>query len=268
MIDYPVINKIAIQIGPFKIYWYGLMYLFGFIAAWSLARYRIRKGKGVAEWSNAQLEDLFFYCILGVIIGGRVGYVLFYDIPSFFQDPLSLFKIWQGGMSFHGGFLGVLVGCYFFARKSGKKFFDVGDFLAPLVPIALAFGRIGNFINNELWGMVTNVPWGIVFPGAGELPRHPSQIYEFFLEGVLFFLFLWVYSERKKPTMAVSAMFLMWYGVVRFCVEFFRSPDPQYGFIAFGWVTMGQILSAPMIIAGIILLVLAYKGKEFSAKEE
>jgi phosphatidylglycerol---prolipoprotein diacylglyceryl transferase len=260
MIIYPHIERVALKLGPINIYWYGIMYLLGFILAWILARIRIQK-HFVKNWSLTELDDLIFYSALGVIIGGRLGQIFFYDFPEFIQNPLLVFKIWQGGMSFHGGLIGVLVSSYFFAKKHRKSFFAVTDFIAPLAPLGLGLGRIGNFINGELWGRVTSVPWAMVFPNAGPLPRHPSQLYEFFLEGIILFLILWFYATRERPKMAISALFLLAYGGMRFFIEFFREPDPQLGFIAWNWLTMGQLLSLPMIIIGIILLDLLRKAK-------
>ena len=187
--------------------------------------------------------------------------MLFYNLPQLLAEPLSLFKVWQGGMAFHGGCLGVIVAIIIFARKTGKKIFAIGDFVAPLVPIGIAFGRLGNFINAELWGRVTTMPWGMIYPNAGPLPRHPSPIYEFLLEGILLFIILWLYSAKPRPRMAVSGMFLLCYGIFRIIGECFRQPDVQLGFIAFDRLTMGQLLSAPMVIVGALLLVLAYKRR-------
>lgn len=257
MLIYPNIDPIALKIGSFSIHWYGLMYLLGFLAAWWLGRLRAKKAD--SGWTTAEVSDLIFYCAMGVLVGGRLGYVLFYDFSHFIQDPLTVFKIWDGGMSFHGGLIGVFISVALFAKKTGKSFFAVGDFLAPLAPLGLGAGRIGNFINGELWGRVTDVPWGMVFPQAGNLPRHPSMLYEFLLEGVVLFFILWFYSAKPRPTMAVSGLFLLGYGVFRFLVECFRQPDSQLGFIAFNWLTMGQLLTLPMMLLGIILLFLAYK---------
>lgn len=256
MIILSTFNPIALQLGPLKIHWYGLMYLLGFAVAWCLALYRARSLHTDAvnlQWSAAQISDLVFYVALGVIIGGRLGYMLFYDLPNLINDPLSLFKIWQGGMSFHGGFLGVLVGLWYFSRLQHRPFFSVTDFVAPLVPIGLGAGRVGNFINGELLGRITKMPWGVVFPNGGPLPRHPSQLYEVCLEGIVLFILLWCYSAKPRPRARVSALFLLGYGCSRFVVEFFRSPDPQLGFIAFNWLTMGQLLSLPMVLLGLYL---------------
>jgi len=253
--NYPQIDPIALSIGPLHIHWYGLMYLFGFLFVWLLGLYRVNK----TDWTRQQLEDLLFYGAVGVIIGGRVGYAIFYDFQANLDNPLNIFKIWQGGMSFHGGLLGVLAAFAWFGKKTGKSFFEISDFIAPMVPIGLMFGRIGNFINGELWGKVTDVPWAMVFPGAGPLPRHPSQLYEAALEGVLLFIILWWFSSKPRPKAAVSGLFLLGYGFFRFLVEFVRIPDAQYGYLAFDWLTMGQILCLPMIIFGIILMIVSYK---------
>jgi phosphatidylglycerol:prolipoprotein diacylglycerol transferase len=259
MLVHPNFDPVAFSIGPLKVRWYGLMYLFGFVAGWALGRYRAgRLGSG---WQREQVDDLIFYATLGVILGGRIGYVLFYGFSAFLHNPLMLFKVWEGGMSFHGGLLGVLLGMWLFARKSNKSFFAITDFLAPLTPLGLFFGRIGNFINGELWGRVSELPWAMVFhtPGAGDLPRHPSQLYEATLEGMVLFIILWLYSAKPRPTRAVSGLFLICYGLFRCMVELVREPDAQIGFIAFQWLTMGQLLSLPMILFGILLLVLAYR---------
>jgi phosphatidylglycerol:prolipoprotein diacylglycerol transferase len=257
MLIYPSIDPIALQIGPMAVHWYGLMYLLGFVGAWLLARSRAKQPN--SGWTNEQVGDLIFYCAIGVLVGGRIGYVLFYDFANLLANPLVLFKVWDGGMSFHGGFIGVIISVLLFARKTKKSCFAIGDFVVPLVPVGLGAGRIGNFINGELWGRVTDVPWGLVYPNAGPLPRHPSPIYEFLLEGVVLFLILWIYSSKPRPTMAVSGLFMICYGLFRIIIELFRQPDPQLGFLAFGWLTMGQLLSAPMVIFGVVLMGLAYK---------
>lgn len=256
MFVYPHIDPIAVKIGPLKIHWYGLMYLLAFAIAWTLAWVRARKpGSG---WNMEQISDLIFYGAIGAVLGGRMGYMLFYDLPNFVAKPWLIFKVWDGGMSFHGGLIGAMVAFLIFGRKYHKTFFEIADFAAPLVPPGLCAGRIGNFINGELWGRITTVPWGMVYPQAGPLPRHPSELYEALLEGVLLFLALWFYSAKPRPRMAVSALFLLGYGCIRFFVEFFRQPDPQLGFVAFGWMTQGQLLSIPMIVAGILMLIWAY----------
>jgi len=259
MLKFPNIDPIALKIGPLKVHWYGLMYLIGFIAAWFLGKSRAKK-----SWTpintEEQMSDLIFYCALGVILGGRLGYVLFYNFDFFLAQPLWLFKVWEGGMSFHGGLIGVILAMIYFSRKVGCTFFELADFVAPLIPIGLGAGRIGNFINGELWGRVTDVPWAMVFPRAGDgLPRHPSQLYEFALEGVVLFILLWWFSSKPRPRMAVSSLFLTAYGSFRFFDEFFRQPDQQLGFLQWGWLTMGQLLSFPMIIAGIAGLIWVYR---------
>ena len=207
-----------------------------------------------------EVEDLLFYGAIGVIVGGRLGYSLFYDLPALIDNPLNLFKVWQGGMSFHGGLLGVVVAFGFFARATGKSYFSISDFIVPMVPVGLFFGRIGNFINGELWGKVSDVPWAMIFPNAGPLTRHPSQLYEAMLEGVLLFLILWIYSAKPKPPGAVSGLFLLGYGFFRFVVEFVRVPDQQYGYLLLDWITMGQILSLPMIVIGLFITVRAFQS--------
>lgn len=257
MLTYPHIDPIALSLGPLKVHWYGLMYAIGFVGAWLLALYRARRLN--SGWTEEQVSDLIFYTALGVIIGGRVGYMLFYDFHTLINNPLTLFKIWQGGMAFHGGLLGVVVAVWLLTRKFKKSFATIADFVAPLVPIGLGAGRIGNFINGELWGRVTDVPWAMVFPNAGSVTRHPSQIYEFLLEGVVLFTVLLIYSNKPKPRLAVSGLFLVLYGIFRIIVEFFRMPDAPIGYIAFGWLTEGQLLSVPMIIGGVIMVIYAYR---------
>ncbi|MBS0349927.1 MAG: prolipoprotein diacylglyceryl transferase [Proteobacteria bacterium] len=256
MIQYPSINPVAVQFGHLKIYWYGIMYLLSFTLAWLLALWRVRKPN--AFLTKSQVGDLIFYGAIGVVIGGRLGYVLFYDFPYFLHNPLKIFAIWQGGMSFHGGFIGVVLAMLWCSHQFKCSLWDLTDFVAPLVPIGLAAGRIGNFLNQELWGRISNVSWAMVFPAAGPEPRHPSQIYEFLLEGVLLFVVLWWFSSKPRPRFAVSALFLLGYGLARTIAEFFRQPDPQYGYIAFNWLTMGQILSLPMFLAGAIALWIIY----------
>lgn len=259
MLTYPEIDPIIVSLGPLKIRWYGVTYLVAFTAGWWLGRVRAARSNGV--WDAQQIEDMVFFAVLGVILGGRIGYTLFYNFNVFSHDPLVIFRIWQGGMSFHGGLLGVLLSMWLFARKYKFSFFQVTDFLAPLIPMGLAAGRIGNFINAELWGRVSDVPWAMVFPNAGPFPRHPSQLYEALLEGVLLFIIMWLYSAKQRPTMAVSGLFLACYGSFRFAVEWLREPDEHIRFLAFDWLTMGQILSLPMVIIGAGLLWLAYKNQ-------
>lgn len=258
MLIHPDFDPVAFSLGPLHVRWYGLMYLLGFLIGWALGRYRVRQpGSG---WTAEQMDDLVFYIALGVILGGRVGYILFYGFAGVLHDPLLLFRIWEGGMSFHGGFLGVLLAMLLFARKYQKGFWSTMDFVAPLIAPGLLFGRIGNFINGELWGRVTDLPWGMVFRQTGDgLLRHPSQLYEAALEGVALFVIVWLFSARPRPTMAVSGVFALGYGVFRFLVELVRQPDPQLGYLAFGWLTMGQLLSLPLVAVGVVLLTLAYR---------
>lgn len=259
MLPYPNIDPVAISLGPIKIHWYGLMYVIGIGAVWFLARRRTEQPG--FPWTAAQIEDLIFYTALGLVVGGRLGYIFFYNLPAFLHDPLMLVRVWEGGMAFHGGMLGAFAGMWLFARRNGATFFEVSDFIAPYVPIGLFAGRIGNFINGELWGKPTDLPWGMVFPGAGLEPRHPSQLYEAFLEGVVLFIVLHWFSRLSPPRMAVSGLFLLLYGIFRFTVEFVRLPDAHIGYIAFDWLTMGQLLSLPMILFGLFLLGLAYRNR-------
>ena len=244
--------------GPLEVRWYGLMYLVGFVGGWLGARMRARQ-----PWSRIKpehVDDLVFYVALGAIVGGRVGYMLIYGLSELISDPLSILKVWQGGMSFHGGLAGVLIAMWLHARAIRQPFFVVTDFIAPWTAIGLCAGRIGNFINGELWGKPTDpdAPWAVIVDGQA---RHASQLYEAALEGVVLFVVLWVFSKKERPVMATSGLFLLVYGLSRFVIEFVREPDQQIGYLALGWVTMGQVLSAPMIIAGVVLMVLAYRPR-------
>lgn len=251
MIQLPEISPYIFKIGSIGPTWYGLMYVVGFLLGYQLAKYRAKR---MPNWSEQQVSDLLTYAILGVILSGRIGYVLFYQLNTFLDNPFYLFKITEGGMSFHGGLLGVILALWLFARRHGKSLFDVGDFVAPIFPIGLFFGRIGNFINAELWGKVTDVPWGMVFPNGGALPRHPSQLYEALLEGLVLFIIIWWFAGKKPAAGRLSGLFLMGYGIARFIVEFVRVPDAHLGYIAFDWLTKGQQLSLPMIVLGAYLL--------------
>ena len=259
MLVHPHFDPVAIAIGPLAIRWYGLMYLIAFGLFFFLGRYRSRLDawRGV---SYQLIDDLLFYGVLGVVLGGRLGYILFYKAEYYFAHPLEILAVWQGGMSFHGGFLGVLVGAWLVARKYKIGFFKLTDFLAPLVPGGLAAGRMGNFINGELYGRVTDSAWGMLFlsPGAGPLPRHPSQLYQFALEGVLLFILLWGYSAKSRPVGAVSGAFLIGYGAFRSIAEFYREPDDFLGLLTLG-LSMGQWLSIPMIAAGLAMMAVAYR---------
>ncbi|MDH5736115.1 MAG: prolipoprotein diacylglyceryl transferase [Gammaproteobacteria bacterium] len=259
MLTYPNIDPVAISLGSLKIHWYGLMYLIGFVAAWKLGMLRARHSE---IWTGKRVEDLIFYGALGVVLGGRIGYTLFYSFATFAEDPVTIFYIWKGGMSFHGGLLGVITAFYLFARNNGMSFFQVSDFMAPMVPIGLGAGRIGNFINKELIGrpMDTAMPWAMDF--GDHIARHPSSLYQALSEGVLLFIIVWIYSSKQRPLMAVSAVFVMTYGLFRFVTEFFRTPDAHLGFLAFDWLTMGQLLSLPMMLIGLVTYALAMKNKE------
>jgi phosphatidylglycerol:prolipoprotein diacylglycerol transferase len=254
---YPNIDPVAFHIGSWPVYWYGLMYLFGFVGAWGLLSLRLRHSS--RDITQEQLSDIIFYAALGVILGGRLGYMFFYDGRELIAHPMTMLQVWKGGMSFHGGLLGVLIALAIYARKIKKPFLALTDLIAPAVPIGLGAGRIGNFINGELWGRVTDMPWAMIFPNAGIYPRHPSQLYEFGLEGVVLFLVLWIYSRKLRPLGAVSGLFALLYGVFRSIIECYREPDTQVGYLAFGWVTEGQLLSLPLILVGVILLVVAYR---------
>jgi phosphatidylglycerol:prolipoprotein diacylglycerol transferase len=257
MLIHPQFDPVAIHLGPLAIRWYGLMYLIGFVTLWLLGRRRIK----TQPWSGftaKQLEDLIFYGVLGVVLGGRLGYVLFYKPEYYLTHPLEIFAVWQGGMAFHGGLLGVLAAAWWFGWRTGKSFFQIMDFVAPLVPIGLALGRLGNFINGELPGRATDVPWGMVFPQLDNVVRHPSQLYQMGLEGLSLFVILWIFSARERPRGAVSGAFLFGYGCFRFIAEYFRQPDDFLGFLALGF-SMGQWLSLPMIAIGLGLLVWSYR---------
>lgn len=255
---YPNINPIAIDLGFIHIYWYGIMYLLAFLSAYLLVSHRTKR---LDDWNKQQIEDIIFYGAIGVIFGGRIGYMLFYNLPIFLSDPLSIFALQDGGMSFHGGFLGVLLAMMLFNRKHNKTFFTTMDFVVPLVPLGLGFGRIGNFINGELWGKITTSPLGMFIPEQGVV-RYPTQLYEAFLEGLVLFVALWIVSSKPRAPMTISALFLVLYGVFRFIIEFIRVPDVQLGYLAFGWLTMGQLLSLPMILLGIYLLLKANNKNE------
>jgi len=257
-VTYPEINPIALSLGPVSIYWYGIMYLIGFGAGIFLGRIRARKSH--VNWELQDIWDLLFFVVLGVVIGGRLGYVVFYNFTYYLDYPIELLFLWSGGMSFHGGLIGVLFSLYLFARRKNKTFFEVGDFVAPLCPIGFGLGRIGNFINQELWGRVTDMPWGLVFPLAGPEMRHPSQLYEAGLEGVVLFLILWFYSRQRRPVGAISGIFLVGYGSLRFLAEFFREPDFHIGPILLEWMTMGQLLCLPMVFFGLIFWIRAIRG--------
>ena len=264
MLIHPQFDPVAVSIGPLAVRWYGLMYLLAFVQFWWLGKHRIQTQPQLvkAGWTVQQLDDLLFYGVLGVVLGGRLGQVLFYEPGFYWSHPLDILAVWKGGMSFHGGFLGVLVAMALYARKLQRNWLDITDFIAPLVPLGLAAGRIGNFINGELWGRVCDpsLPWGMIFPHVDNLPRHPSQLYQAGLEGLFLFIVLWLFSRSARPRGAVSAVFLMGYGAFRFIGEFFRTPDNGI----FGLsevISMGQWLSLPMILAGLAMLRWSYQRR-------
>lgn len=257
MLKYPEIDPVAFSVGPLTVHWYGLMYLAGFAAAYALAMHR--SGKDWTPIRKSQVDDLVVWVALGVILGGRCGYVFFYQFERFLEDPLWLFRVWEGGMSFHGGLLGVILAMVLYSRHIKISFLALMDFVAPLVPPGLGFGRIGNFIGQELWGRETTWEYGMIFPKDPEgLVRHASQLYQAALEGLLLFMILFLYSRKPRPIGTVGSLFLICYGAFRFIVEFFREPDSHIGFDFAGWMTRGQLLSLPMILVGIILFVWFY----------
>jgi phosphatidylglycerol---prolipoprotein diacylglyceryl transferase len=283
MIKYPSIDPVIFSAGPVAVRWYGLMYVIGFAVAWWLGRKRA--SSPASTWTAIDVDDLIFYSAIGVIVGGRLGWITAYGFEQVVSDPFMVFRVWKGGMSFHGGLVGVLIALAVFAKRRQRRFADVMDFLAPLPGIGLCAGRIGNFINGELWGKPTDAPWGFVvdpstlYPSQAQeaedlcrrfaidpcvLHVHPSQLYESALEGLLLFTIVWIFTAKQRPRLAPSGVFLLGYGVFRFLVEFVRVPDENRGYLLFGWVTMGQILSTPMIIAGLTLLTLAYRRREAS----
>lgn len=264
-LHFPQIDPVLIEIGPLAVRWYGLMYLFGFMFALWLANKRADKPN--SGWTRDQVSDLLFAGFLGVVIGGRVGYVLFYNFTYFLDNPLYLFEVWTGGMSFHGGLLGVITAMLWYGHKHNRSFFTIADFVAPLVPFGLGAGRLGNFMNGELWGRVTDVPWAMVFPTGGPFPRHPSQLYEFALEGVVLFIILNWFIRKPRPLGSVSGLFLFGYGSFRFLVEYVRQPDAQLGLFG-DWISMGQILSLPMVIGGLLMILWAFKRNLYPSIEQ
>ena len=260
---YIVIDPVIFDLGFVKIYWYGVMYLLAFLAAYLLAKYRAKSSQ---KWNERQVDDLIFYGALGAVLGGRLGYLIFYNFTIFISNPLIFFNFQNGGMSFHGGFLGVLIAMLLFNKKSKFSFFETTDFIAPLVPLGLAFGRVGNYINGELWGKVTTSAFGIYAPDqSGQwAQRYPTQLYEALLEGVVLFFILWLFSKKNQPVMATSALFLIFYGTFRFIIEFIRVPDSHIGYLALNWLTMGQLLSLPMILVGLYLFYKSYYLKGLS----
>jgi phosphatidylglycerol:prolipoprotein diacylglycerol transferase len=262
MLVHPMPDPIFFSIGPLAVRWYGLMYLLAFAQFIILGRLHVKQPHiAAAGWKKEDLDDMLFYGVLGVVIGGRLGEVLFYNPAYFFANPLEIFAVWKGGMSFHGGFLGVMIAMAIWARKAGRNFMDVMDFIAPMVPLGYAAGRIGNFINAELPGRVAeaSLPWAMIWPNVDNLPRHPSPIYQALIDGVLLFIILWLYARKPRPRMAVSGLFALGYGCARFFTEYFRVPDYEVTF-AGATISAGQMLSLPMIAGGTILLILAYRS--------
>ena len=259
MFQFPQLDPVAIDFGFLQIRWYGISYVAGLLTGWWLLHQRARH-QPLLGWTTVQVSDLIFYGTVGILVGGRLGSVLFYNLPYYLENPLEILMIQRGGMSFHGGMIGVIAALWYYSRKIDQTFFETTDFIVPVAPVGLFFGRIANFINGELWGTRTDVPWAVIYPtpdGVG-IARHPSQLYEAFLEGIVLFLVLWIYSSRIRPKMAVSGLFLLGYGTFRTLVEFFRQPDAEIGYLAGDWLTMGMMLSFPMAIAGIVLLLMAY----------
>jgi phosphatidylglycerol:prolipoprotein diacylglycerol transferase len=275
---YIAFDPVAIELGPVRVHWYGIMYLLAFLLFWAGGTYLARK-RAFAGWHAQEVGDFLFYGMLGVVLGGRLGYVFFYSLDSFLQDPLFLFKLTEGGMSFHGGLIGVILAMAWFARRTQRSFWQVADFVAPLAPIGLGLGRLGNFIGGELWGRLSDQPWAMIFANAIEyggwqsedlraawasgsldsFARHPSQLYQALMEGLLLAIILLAYSRRQRPQAAVSGLFLCGYGVFRFIAEFFREPDSHIGYLAGNWLTMGMLLSLPMVLAGLLIMAWAYR---------
>ncbi|MBM4218360.1 MAG: prolipoprotein diacylglyceryl transferase [Gammaproteobacteria bacterium] len=257
MIAYPDIDPVAFSLGPVKVHWYGLMYVLGFVAGWWLGRRRAAAPG--STWKPVDVDDLIFFAAVGVIFGGRLGWILVYGFDSLLADPLAIIRVWQGGMSFHGALAGVMIAIALFARRRGRRIADVFDFMAPLPAVGLFAGRIGNFINGELWGKPTDLPWGVQVRGE---VLHPSQLYEAALEGLVLFAILWWFTAKPRPRLAPAGLFLALYGVFRIAVEFIRVPDADFGYLAFGWLTMGQLLSLPVLIAGLAMLGWAYTRRQ------
>ena len=259
MIPFPTIDPVAFKLGPVAVHWYGIAYIVGIgLGWWVLHRQAAADG---CEWLREDVADVVFFAAIGGVLGGRIGYALFYNFADYLDNPLSIFAIWRGGMAFHGGVIGFVLALALFARRRARRFLTVTDFVIPVVPIGLFFGRIANFINQELWGAPTSLPWGVVFthPASGGAARHPSQLYEALLEGLVLFVLLRFVASRTMRAGAVSATFLIAYGIMRVGIEFVREPDQHIGYLAWGWVTMGQVLSLPMILLGLLILIFAPK---------
>ena len=256
MFIHPNFDPVALQLGPLSIHWYGLTYVLGFLSVYLLGKYRVKHFSNTirGDWDADQISDLIFYGALGAVLGGRLGYVLFYKPAEYFADPLEIFMINQGGMSFHGGMLGVIAAIALFARKTNRSLLEIGDFIAPLAPPGIFFVRFGNFINQELWGKPTDLPWGVVFTNGGDLPRHPSMLYEALLEGLVLFFILWIVARKPRAIGVLSGLFLIGYSLARMAVEFVRVPDAHLNYLLFDWVTMGHLLSLPMLLLGAYLV--------------
>ncbi|HUN26449.1 MAG TPA: prolipoprotein diacylglyceryl transferase [Steroidobacteraceae bacterium] len=259
MVPYPHINPVLISVGPVAVRWYGLMFLFAFAGAWLLGRRRAAQPG--STWRSNDVDDLIFFGAVGAVVGGRIGWVLLYGLEYELSDPLRVLRIWEGGMSFHGGLSGAILAMVLFARRRGRSVADVFDFAAALPGVGIFAVRVANFINGELWGKPTSVPWAVLYDGV---PRHPSQLYEALLEGIVLGTVMWIFTARPRPRLVPSGLFLLGYGAIRFALEFVRVPDANRGYLLFGWVTEGQLLCVPMVIAGVILLWLGYRRGESS----
>ena len=257
MWNYPNFNPVALDLGVIIIHWYAISYLVGIGLVWWTVIIR-NKVYGYG-WTSESISDLVTYAVFGVILGGRIGYILFYDFTKFISEPVIIVKIWQGGMSFHGGLLGVMLASLVYVKRTGKNFMATMDLIAPSVPLALGCGRIGNFVNGELPGRITEVPWGVIFPGE-ILARHPSSLYQAFMEGVVLFAVMWLYASVRRPHMAISGLFLLSYGIIRCFTEIFRQPDSHIGFLMLERLTMGQLLSLPMALIGLMILIISYRN--------
>ncbi len=260
MLHYPNINPEIIRVGPFAVRWYGVMYLIGFASSYLLVQYQLKKA---GSRNRVDIDSLYSYIILGLLAGARLGYVVFYNLSFYLSHPLELFAVWHGGMSFHGGLIGSVVAGYLFCKKMKLNFWDMADLVIVTAPIGLGLGRLGNFINGELYGRATDVPWAMVFPSGGPEPRHPSQLYEFFLEGVVLFVVLWILRRKHYKTGILTSLFLILYGAFRFFAEFFREPDAQLGYVL-GMITMGQVLCLSMLLAGLVMFYLRNRAEHTS----
>ncbi len=266
MFVFPQLDPIAFSLGPIQVHWYGLMYTAGFLASWGLGNYRASKpGSG---WTTKEVGDMLTWIMLGVILGARIGYTLFYNFSYYIENPIEIFYLWQGGMSFHGGLLGGMLSLYLWGRTTNKRFLDMLDFTAPFIAPGLFLGRMANFVNGELWGRVTTSPLGMVFPHVDAYPRHPVQLYEAFLEGLLLFVIIWIFSSKERPQGAVAGLFAFCYGLFRMFCEHFREPDVQVGYLFGEWFTMGMLLSLPLVLVGVVMLGRAMMLKANPTREK